>query len=144
MSQKVPSEQFGGLEPKQVRAVESLLQGTTATAAAQAAGVNRRTLLRWQQSDYAFQAALNQDRHELREAVQLRLEKLAESAISVVEQALSKGDVRAALAVLRGLLFLGRGPVTIGSDDARALALQARIDESERRKLELIADLGAF
>ncbi len=142
MSQKVPEKQLPELDAKQVVALESLLQGSTATEAARAAGVNRRTLWRWQRADVEFQAALNRGRREAREAAQMRLEGLAGSAISTLEQAVAEGDVRAALAVLRGLSLLGGEAPSVGPDQPEAIALQARINRSRRVEEELFADLG--
>jgi hypothetical protein len=142
MSGKVTEKQPAELDPKQVKALECLLRGSTATEAAQAANVNRRTLWLWQRSNLEFQAALNRGRREAWEAAELRLQRLAESAIRVVEQALDQGDVRAALAILRGLGLLGGAPIAIGPDEADSIARQARINESERRQAELLAELG--
>jgi hypothetical protein len=142
MSGKVTEKQLAELDPKQVTALECLLRGSTATEAAQAANVNQRTLWRWQRSNPEFQAALNRGRREAWEAAELRLQRLAESAIRVVEQALDQGDVRAALAILRGLRLLGGAPIAIGPDEADGIARQARINESERRQAELLAELG--
>ena len=64
-------------------------------------------------SDPAFKAALNGAKRDLREANEARLQALAEKAIATVEKALDIGDVRAALAVLKGLGMLRGFPPVI-------------------------------
>src|SRR5687768_10979655 len=105
-----PSEDQPELGSKQMAVLENLLRGSTATEAAQAAGVNRRTVWRWRRTDIEFQAAFNRSRREAWEAAQMRLERLVEVAIGAVERAVADGDVRTALAVLRGLHFLTGEP----------------------------------
>ena len=146
MSQKVPdnpapSESQRALDARQLRALESLLGGSTATEAALAAGVDRRTLFRWQRTDSEFQAALNRGRREIRDAAELRLERLATSAVAALEKALEEGDARSALAVLRGLGLMSSS-VRIVPDEADVIEWQARINESERKKAAFLAELA--
>jgi len=54
--------QFASLTPDQVKIVLALAQGTTFTAAAQAAGLNRVTIYRWLKTQEAFAAAVEQAR----------------------------------------------------------------------------------
>jgi hypothetical protein len=61
VSQKVSKtsqqpEKESELDPRQIVALGNLLRGATATEAARAAGVNRRTLWRWQRFDFQFLA----------------------------------------------------------------------------------------
>jgi hypothetical protein len=141
MSQKITADSPAGLDRKQLAALESLVSGATITAAGKAAGVSRRTVWRWMRSDPNFQAALNRARQEMRTSAEIRMERLAELAVDVVEQAVSDGDVRTALAVLRGLGFLGGQPISIGADDAGTLAAQARVQEKQRAKDAWMAEL---
>jgi hypothetical protein len=141
MSRKVPDNKVGELDPKQILVLENLLTGASATAAAKAAGVNRRTIWHWIRADVEFQAALNGGRRELRESSQARLESLAEPAVKAVEKALTDGDVRTALSVLRGLGLLGREPASIGSDDPAVIARGRKLQEAEQRRSEIMEDL---
>ncbi len=138
MSRKDPRSAGGadeaGLEPRQIAALEALLGGKTASEAAREADVDRRTLYRWQQTDSAFQAALTRARREAREATMARLERLAESATSSVEQAVDQGDVRTAMAVLRGLGLLDGTPPNFGPDNPAEVA---RESERDRLRKEL-------
>ena len=130
-----------GLEPKQVVALESLLLGSTATEAARVAGVDRRTLFRWLRSNAEFQSAINRGRREAREVAIMRLERLADSAVSALERALGEGDARSALTVLRGLGLLN-GSWSIGPEDAEVLALQARAAEIQWQREACLLELG--
>ena len=123
------------LSAVQELALVALLAGKNATEAAQAAGVDRTTLWRWQ-SDFTFQAAHNRGRRELSAAMTARLSALAEKAAGTVEGAIDKGDAKTALAVIRGLGFLSGGPETIGSEDA------AKLRRDHERKAMLDRLLG--
>jgi hypothetical protein len=116
----------GALTPAQEAALAALLAGQTVTDAAVAAGVDRTTVHRWLKEDFAFQAAFNGGRQELRQALQGRLLALAEKAVGAVEATVSAGDGKAALALLKGLGLLPGQPAKLGSDDPRELANEAR------------------
>ena len=53
--------------------LEALTAGATVTAAAAAARVDRVTVHRWLRDDFAFQAAFNRARRDLRSAAEARL-----------------------------------------------------------------------
>lgn len=99
------------------------------TDAAATAEVDRTTVHRWLKEDFAFQAALNRSRRDLREALQARLLGLAEKAAECVERSLAAGDSKAALALLKGLGLLPGELAKIGSDDPADLADKARVQE---------------
>jgi hypothetical protein len=123
------------LTPAQETAIAALLAGRTVTDAAADAGVDRATVHRWLRENFGFQAAVNAGRRELRKGVQVRLERLAEKAAGCVEKAIDEGDVKAALAILKGLQVLV--PVPIGSDNPAELAEEDRlhaIEQEGRRK----------
>ncbi len=109
--------------------MQAMLSGETVTAAAKTAKVNRTTVHRWL-NDPDFQAALNSYRSELRDTQHHRLARLASKAIDVAEQALEDGDLRTALAVLRGIgLLPGQAPPT-GPTNAD----QIRYDQAEEKR----------
>ena len=116
------------LTSTQEKAIQAMLSGETVTAAAKTAGVNRTTVHRWL-NDPDFLAALNSYRSELRDTQHHRLARLASNAIDVVEQALEDADLRAALALLRGIgLLSGQVPPT-GPTNAD----QIRHDQAEEK-----------
>ncbi len=127
-------QQNATLPAQQARAVVGLLGGLSITEAAKVAGVNRATVHRWLKDDFSFQAAVNRGRRELREALQSRLMNLAEDAISCLEQAVQAGDGKTALALLKGLGFLGGKPISIPSGDPDELRDQHE-EQVARRKL---------
>jgi hypothetical protein len=104
MPQKVTgeSEETGRLSAQQLAAVERLLAGDTVTATAEAVGVRRETVHRWQRQDPAFIALLECRRAELRESLRAGLLTVSHRALGNVARAVEGGDLRASLVVLRG------------------------------------------
>jgi hypothetical protein len=109
------------LTATQIVALEALASGWTVTAAAGEAGVNRVTVHRWLRDDFHFQAALNRARRDLREAAMTRLLNLGDLAAGAVQEAVEHGDVRVAVAVLKGLGLLSEKAIKIGSCDPKKL-----------------------
>src|SRR5262245_58154226 len=122
------------LSPNQEKALAALLAGKSVTEASAAAEVDRTTIHRWLKYGYTFQAELNRGRRELREAMHSRLMCLAEKAVESVEWAVSDGDGKTALALLKGLGLLTGEPLPIDSDDPEELAAQARERELFRTR----------
>jgi hypothetical protein len=94
-----------GLSQSQELAIDSLLSGSTITAAATAAGVDRTTVHRWL-ADEGFRDEYEYRRVELQSAVRDRLMALTDKAVDVLEKSLDDGDAKSALALLRGLGML--------------------------------------
>lgn len=114
---------------QQEAVLTALLTGQTITAAASAVGVARQTVHRWLSADPAFIAAHNGGRRELANAHAVRLLTLCGQALDVVGSALEAGDVRTALAVLKGAGLFAGGAVRVeGSDDPNEVS-----DEQHRR-----------
>ncbi len=112
------------MTPAQALALEALLAGRTVTDAAAAAGVARQTVHRWLADDLGFGATFNARRHELRDAAQARLLGMAGRAADAVEKAITAGNLRASLALLKALGLLA--PPRIGAGDPAALKEQRR------------------
>jgi hypothetical protein len=95
--------------PEQGRALAALLAGQGTTAAAAAAGVDRRTVTRWQSSDAAFISLHRSLRAELLEATRAELLALAPKAIKTIRSLLTKRTtppavrLRASVALLQAL-----------------------------------------
>ena len=123
------------MPPAQIAALDAFLSGKTATDAAAAAGVSRTTLYNWLGKDYRFQAALNRGRRDLRQAVACRADQLASEAAECVVQAVRKGDVRAALEILKRANIFAAS--RIGSDDEAVLR-----HEDEKRQVDREAELA--
>jgi hypothetical protein len=123
------------LPPAQIAALDSLLAGKTATAAAAAAGISRTTLYAWLGKDFRFQAALNRGRRDMRQALNCRVEQLAAEAADCVAGAVRRGDVKAALEILRraNVFTLSH----IGSDNEAVLQL-----EEQKRQLDRETNLA--
>lgn len=93
------------LSPAQLTYLHALVAGRSITAAAEEAGVTRKTAYRWQ-SEPHFVAMLNTWRNHTMEAARAQLLALAEQATATVARAIQKGDVRVAMALLKGLGIL--------------------------------------
>jgi hypothetical protein len=77
-----------GITPRQELALEALLSGATVQQAADAAGVDRRTITRWK-SDPAFRSALRVAEREARARVSMRLMDLGSTALDTLAAAMS-------------------------------------------------------
>jgi len=110
------------LSPVQARTVQALAQGSTITAAAESAGISRRTLYNWIERQPGFSAAVEQARCEYADSLRDNLKHLSALALDALSDVLTNpkasagARVRAALAVLNRPQFPERGwtlPVSI-------------------------------
>lgn len=100
--------------------------------------MDRTTLRRWLREDFSFQAAYNGLRLDLRREIEARLDNVANAALETVSAAVDAGDVRAALAVLKGTgVFAGSCP-SIGSDDSVEAEKDAELAARERASDRLL------
>lgn len=96
------------LNPRQIRAIEALLDGQTITEAAETAGVARQTLTRWLRQP-VFKQALNEAMTEALNDLSCRLVGLGDSAANSLQKVLKSAtardadQIRAAAVVLRGM-----------------------------------------
>jgi len=93
--------------------------------------VDRSRVHRWLREDSSFQAAYNAAQRNLRREIEQRLLQLASAAADVVAAASQRGDLRAALAVLKGTGALAGSPPTIRSEDPAELAEEAEVADHE-------------
>ena len=132
------------LSPAQYKAIEQLTAGQTVVASAAAAGVTRLTLYRWLKNDPAFQAAYNAWQHDAIATARGRLLAMTESAVTTVSQAVSAGDAKTALTILKSLGLLG--VPTPGSTDPSEVERKQRLEnrkaEGKRFLEEELAILG--
>lgn len=123
-----------GLSQAQERALESLLTGSTVTAAAKAAKVDRTTVHRWQR-DERFNEELRDRRVELQSLVRERLAGMATKAANVLESALDSGDAKSAIILLKGLGFLTDEPgVTVNVSAVKPASIREPISKEEREQ----------
>ena len=146
MSQKETDQATRELSKAQLTVIEALMTGSTVTHAASMAGVARTTVHRWLKDDWDFQAELNRERREVRDAIRSQLLRAAESGVRVVVSAIEEGDLRVAMDVLKGLRLLGsRVEIEDGEVDPRALEDEATLAaceaKSERQMRHLVSSL---
>ena len=137
----IPDTEKVCLTAQQELAVDLLATGKTITEAANALGVTRQTVSEWRNQNPVFEAALNERREELWSGMIDRLRALLPKTLSVLEQAIDRGDIRATIAVLRAAGLHGlsapAGPITV--EDAKS---QLREREVKRRNRVMFASLG--
>ena len=95
------------VSPAQTLALTALLAGQSISEAAEAAGVDRRTVHRWK-SEEAFSEALADGQHQIMAECSDRLAGLAERAVEVVEAAIAAQKSHVALRVLDALGLMSR------------------------------------
>src|SRR2546423_585802 len=83
------------LSHQQDTVVDLLAAGSNLTEAAEKVGVSRQTVSEWVNRNPAFQAALNRRRQELWAEASDKLRGLLPPALTVLEQALKEGNLKA-------------------------------------------------
>ena len=131
------------LPANQQQALGALLGGASVTTAAEVAGVDRTTVHRWLRADFEFRAALNGGRRELHQALQARLDGVAQRAVEAVSSAVDSGDPKTALALLKGMGLLDGRRAAIGSEDPEVLREEANLDERDAETDRLMRMIAA-
>src|SRR5207302_6165154 len=93
------------LRARQELAVRELVEGRTMADAARVAGVGRSTLYRWLREP-EFRARLNAFRADVDEVTRTMLHAKAIDAAQLLGDAVEGGDVKSAIALLKGLGLL--------------------------------------
>ena len=127
-----PTDQVD-LSSSQMKALSALLAGETVIRAAEISQVDRSTVHRWLRDDWAFQAALNRAHLAIQEATRTSLIAIAQDALQTVGTAISNGDTRTAIIVLKGLGFLSGSPAQYGSADPKVLREESDLSTLENR-----------
>lgn len=117
------------LSVAQHAAIAAIVDGSSITAAAVAAGVSRVTVHNWIKRDPVFRAAYNAWRQELHESARARLLKVLDQAVSVVGKAVDDGDIRTAVTLLSKFGIMA--PVRPGPADLALAADELRIEQAE-------------
>jgi len=109
------------LSPAQKMAIEVMLSGNTMIAAANAAGVTRKTLYNWLHRDAKFQAAYNAWQADAMTSARSRLLGMADYAVDTLEREVRRNP-QIALAIVKSLGMLDRP--TPGSTDPEEIEEQ--------------------
>ena len=88
---------------RQLLAIDALLTGSTHSEAAESAGVHRCTVTGWVNHHIGFITELNQRRHQRNLASADLLHSVIHDALQLLSQAISEGDVKAAMTLLSRL-----------------------------------------
>jgi hypothetical protein len=96
--------------------LELLLEGKSVAWAAASAQVDRRTVHRWVRDDERFKAAMDACRGRSIEAVRRQLLAAAPKAAAAIAEAADKGDIKAAMALLKALGLFGSPTAAQSSD----------------------------
>lgn len=92
------------------RALDTLVQGGTTVAAANAAGVTRQTVSTWIHHDDAFQAHFNQRRLTLAEQSSELVRQIDIAALGLLRTEIAGGNVTAALQWMKTRKLTSRAP----------------------------------
>jgi len=115
------------LSPPQRTAIQMLTSGKTAIDSAVAAGVSRRTLYRWLNTDANFKAAYNAWQHDAIATARGKVLALTDVAIDAVRRAMAKGDAKTALVILKSTGILDRpDPGSTDPEEVKAREAIAR------------------
>ena len=88
---------------RQLLAIDALISGATHSEAADSAGVHRCTVTGWVNHHIGFITELNQRRHQRNLASADLLHSVIHDALQLLSQAISEGDVKAAMTLLSRL-----------------------------------------
>jgi len=113
------------LSVAQLNAIDVLVQGRTDQETAETVGVARETVTRWRNDNPHFAARLNQQRRLIWNDSHDRLRALASKAVDTLEMALTEGDARAAVDVLKAVGIYGQLPPPSGPEDAELVLWEA-------------------
>lgn len=106
MNNPTKSNTIQQLNTKQQKAIDLLLKGKTDAEVAIAVGVGRDTVNRWRNHNPELIAVLDEQRNRLEEDPTVRLSRLYSWSLEIIESALAKADVAAALTVVQALAAL--------------------------------------
>ena len=104
MDNPTKSNKIQQLNNKQQKAIDLVLKGKTDAEVAIAVGVGRDTVNRWRNHNADFIEALNEQSNQLDSDLTVRLSRLYIWSLEVIESALARADVAAALAVMQALV----------------------------------------
>jgi hypothetical protein len=120
------------ITPRQERALQALLTGSTDAEAADAAEVTRETVNRWRHRDAHFIAALNQARQDLAHDFHDSLRALLPDALTALRDGLACENIntrlRTATTLLRALRDIGE---PTGPTNPEAIRVAWQTAESE-------------
>ena len=130
------------LSPPQRKAIELLTSGRTVIDAAQAAGVNRATLYRWLSGDAAFVAAYNAWQKDVLATTRGRLLALTDLAVTTVTKAMTHGDAKTAMKILKSMGALDTP--TPGATDPEEIERQQNLDWKKQKTAARKEENSAF
>ncbi len=122
--------------------IEGLVTGSSVSAAAEAAGVDRTTVYRWRRNDCAYQARLNRRRLELQDEIAVRLAACAGRAVENLRRAVDNGDLKASVIVLKAVGALDRAQCSEGDDNAELLRARQDLAAKTAEQSRGFAELG--
>ena len=116
------------LSVEQLNAIDVLVQGRTDQETAETVGVARETVTRWRNDNPHFTAELNRQRRLIWGNSHDRLRALASKAVDTLEVALTEGDAKVAMEVLKAVGLYGQvGPPSEPEDAELVLWSKAKI-----------------
>ena len=115
---------FKPLTPEQENAIDLLIMGKPDREVAECLGMARETVTRWRHEHPLFVAELNTRRRAMWAGAQERLRAPVGQAVEVIEQAVSGGDFKAAVELLKIVKIHGGVGAPEGPTDPEAVLRQ--------------------
>lgn len=129
---------LASIAPEQDRAISALLSGSTVTAAAKEAKVDRATVHRWMSEDPAFIAAYNSYRIEMGDAVRQQLRFLAAESVKTIRDILADKSAPAAVRLKAATDVLGM----VSGDDLKDRPVNEAAIAAKIKNQEIFASVG--
>ena len=127
------------LSVEQLNAIDVLVQGRTDKETSDAVGVARETVTRWRNENSYFEEELNRLRNDICRSAHDRLRGLLPKALDCIDDAIEKGDVKAALAMLKEANLYGRVPAPTGERvDAEFRISDAKISDLSLAAIDVL------
>jgi hypothetical protein len=127
------SKALEGLSIPEAIALDSIMRGTSLTAAADAANISRKTLYEWLEPGHPFCHALTLWKQDLVTTARTRLLMMSDLCTTNILSALKRGDHRTAMTMLQKLGVLSAPPIGPTHIEAATAQTQSRTEITERQ-----------
>jgi hypothetical protein len=127
------SKALEGLSVPEAIAMDSIMRGTSLTAAAHAAEISRQTLYNWLEPGHPFCHAVTLWKQDLVTTARTRLLMMSDLCTTNILSALKRGDHRTAMTMLQKLGVLSAPPIGPTHIEAATAQTQSRTEITERQ-----------
>ena len=128
------STSLHSLTPRQEQSITALLVQGSLQAAAEASGINEKTLRRWLRDNAVFQMAYREARRQVVQQAIVQVQQATGEAVETLRQVMQAADAPASAKVSAAKTILETAIKAVELEDleARIIALEAQAQESGR------------